>query len=103
MCCVTRYVLHAAAQDVTMPAVNGRMFMFGGWFESSSSGRMLHLQDFYFLEPSSVTWNVPRVRRIRVFHTSLSPLRLLLLAPTPSSHHRRRLAAPRAPALTPQV
>ena len=39
------------------------MFMFGGWFESSSSGRMFYLQDFYFLEPSSVTWNVPRVRQ----------------------------------------
>ncbi len=37
------------------------MFMFGGWFESSSSGRMFFLQDFYFLEPTSVIWAVPRV------------------------------------------
>ncbi len=38
------------------------MFIFGGWFESSSSGRMIFLQDFYFLEPASVIWGVPRVR-----------------------------------------
>lgn len=38
------------------------MFVFGGWFESSSSSRMIFLQDFYFLEPSSVIWSVPRVR-----------------------------------------
>ncbi len=52
-CCV--HAFHGAA------AVGGRMFIFGGWFESSSSRRMFFLQDFYFLEPSSVIWSVPRV------------------------------------------
>jgi hypothetical protein len=38
------------------------MFIFGGWFESSSSGRMFFLHDFYCLDPCSVIWSVPRVR-----------------------------------------
>jgi hypothetical protein len=51
------------------------MLLFGGWFESSSSGRMLFLQDFYFLLPSSVIWGVPRVKQPSL----LQSLLLLLL------------------------
>jgi hypothetical protein len=55
--------LCAVFASVTMSrAVGGRMFIFGGWFESSSSSRMYFLQDFYVLDPSSVIWSVPRVR-----------------------------------------
>ena len=47
---------------MTWSTVGGRMFIFGGWFESSNSGRMFFLQDFYCLDPCSVIWSVPTVR-----------------------------------------